>query len=225
VLEPAQRRAEHRGHAEDRAHRTLVLAPSRNGITSAMSAIAVTIKPPPAALDRPRGDQEEHLFAESGQHRTAHEHDRADLEDRLAPEYVAELADHDGRDRLREQYDVTTHAMCPASPRSATTVGSAVETIVWSSAAMSMPSMIATKTRLRRGLPKTGGVGASTSGRGAVSTVLIVRNESRKSGTRWSRARDPDPAGVGCGLAFGPASEVAWNWWRSCSPSPSADSS
>ncbi|SKT41924.1 Uncharacterised protein [Mycobacteroides abscessus subsp. abscessus] len=45
---------------------------------------------------------------------------------------------------------MTTHDWCPASPRSATTVGRAVATMVPSSAASSIPSRTATKIRLRR---------------------------------------------------------------------------
>jgi hypothetical protein len=43
------------------------------------------------------------------------------------------------------RYAVTTQDMCPLPPRSSTMVGSAVDTIVWSSAASSIPSMIVTK--------------------------------------------------------------------------------
>ena len=44
------------------------------------------------------------------------------------------------------KYEVTTHEMWLAPPRSETIVGSAVETMVWSSAARSMPSMTPAKT-------------------------------------------------------------------------------
>src|ERR671934_1499340 len=44
------------------------------------------------------------------------------------------------------RYEVTTHERWLSPPRSPTIVGSAVETIVWSSAARNMPSMSAAKT-------------------------------------------------------------------------------
>lgn len=67
------------------------------------------------------------------------------------------------------RYAVTTQAMCPPPPRSATMVGSAVDTIVWSSAASSMPSTMVTKTMLvRRRLSGGGPAG------GAVVTVSVT---------------------------------------------------
>src|SRR5882757_10863308 len=47
------------------------------------------------------------------------------------------------------RYAVTTQDMWPPPPRSATIVGSAVATMVWSSAASSMPSAIVAKATLR----------------------------------------------------------------------------
>src|SRR5262245_9100490 len=67
-------------------------------------------------------------------------------------------------------YAVTTQAMWPAPPRSATIVGNAVETMVWSSAASSMPSRIVTNTRFVRDLLSASG----RSSAGAV-TVLMAR--------------------------------------------------
>src|SRR5437016_411432 len=53
------------------------------------------------------------------------------------------------------KYEVTTQERWLRPPRSPTIVGSAVETIVWSSAARNMPSISATKT-MRRARPRSG---------------------------------------------------------------------
>jgi len=45
------------------------------------------------------------------------------------------------------RYEVTTHEMCSSPPRSPTMVGSAVETIVWSSEASSITSSSPLTTR------------------------------------------------------------------------------
>src|SRR6478735_10505367 len=49
------------------------------------------------------------------------------------------------------RYAVTTHERCESPPRSPTIVGSAVETIVWSSAASSSTKSSAVKIRRTRG--------------------------------------------------------------------------
>src|SRR3954454_24220022 len=90
--------------------------------------------------------------------------------------------------------------MCETPPRSRTMVGMAVETIVWSSAAMSMPASRAEKIRLIRRRVRTigGGAvsrgGACTKGLRGRSTVPRVRatggadgvGRSGRSG-RWGR--------------------------------------
>ena len=59
------------------------------------------------------------------------------------------------------RYDDTTQVRWSAPPRSPTIVGSAVDTIVWSSAASSIPSSTVTKTRfIRRRSMATSGIGA-----------------------------------------------------------------
>ena len=63
------------------------------------------------------------------------------------------------------RYDDTTHEMCPAPPRSPTIVGSAVDTMVWSSAESNMPSSTVRNTRFirRRSRPESGAGAAATS--------------------------------------------------------------
>src|SRR4051794_33735630 len=64
---------------------------------------------------------------------------------------------------VASRYAVVTHAMCDTPPRSPTMVGIAVETIVWSRAAMSMPASRAEKMRLIRRRVSTMGAGATGS--------------------------------------------------------------
>ncbi len=62
--------------------------------------------------------------------------------------------------------------MCPAPPRSPTIVGSAVETIVWSSADSSMPSRIVTKMMFIWARDNRGG-SVSVAAFGRTETSLI----------------------------------------------------
>src|SRR3954462_4752787 len=59
---------------------------------------------------------------------------------------------------VASRYAVVIHAMCETPPRSPTMVGIAVETIVWSRAAMSMPASRAPKITLIRRRVRTIGV-------------------------------------------------------------------
>lgn len=68
------------------------------------------------------------------------------------------------------RYDVTTQDRCPAPPRSPTMVGSAVPTMVWSSAASSIPSSTAPKTALTRPRLRAGGTAAP----GVTSAVAVI---------------------------------------------------
>src|SRR5215212_2597895 len=100
--------------------------------------------------------------------------------------------------------------MCETPPRSPTMVGIAVETMVWSSAAMSMPASSAEKMRLTRRLVST--IGDATSGSGACTEFSrgratvprvrgtggadgVVRSECR-SGRRRREPRLEDVPGV-----------------------------
>ena len=84
---------------------------------------------------------------------------------------------------------MTTQDMCPAPPRSPTIVGSAVDTIVWSRAASSIPSTTVTKTRFirRRSWP------ASADGADALVDTAAPPDVSTRS-TPTSTGRD-DAAG------------------------------
>ena len=68
------------------------------------------------------------------------------------------------------RYAVTTQDRWVAPPRSPTMVGNAVPTIVWSSAASSMPNAMTSKIALRRPGLNEGGPVAATS---AVATVML----------------------------------------------------
>ena len=82
---------------------------------------------------------------------------------------------HNGVEAVDEsRYAVTTHERWVSSCRSATIVGRAVETIVWSSAARRSPSSSALMIRRRRS-----GVNVST-GRGVVSVARRVSVTGRR---------------------------------------------
>jgi uncharacterized PurR-regulated membrane protein YhhQ (DUF165 family) len=88
---------------------------------------------------------------------------------------------------IARRYEVTTHERWFSPPSSPTMVGSAVDTIVWSSAASSMVSMSApTTARMRR--PSTG------SAAGLPATALInVFVPTRRSVARRGRDGRGDP--------------------------------
>ncbi len=102
--QPAQQRSDDRRDPEDRADRALVLAPlpQRDDVGDQrhrrhhQAARA-------DALDRPPDDQQRHVRRQPAQERAGDEHDRGHLEDHLAAEQVAELADQHRRHGLREQ--------------------------------------------------------------------------------------------------------------------------
>src|SRR5689334_6063447 len=83
--------------------------------------------------------------------------------------------------------------MCAAPPRSATMVGSAVPTMVWSRAASSIPSMIVTKTMLRRRLSSTGGAAAASTGARSVVVTGRPSHRERVLACRKSPARSHRP--------------------------------
>ena len=88
---------------------------------------------------------------------------------------------HRGVDTVEaSRYAVTTHARWEPPCRSPTMVGSAVDTMVWSSAARSMPSSSAPRITQRRRL-----VIFSTAGAGAATPTLT----SPTSSTMCSRVR------------------------------------
>src|SRR5215217_1376756 len=82
---------------------------------------------------------------------------------------------------VASRYAVVIHAMCETPPRSPTMVGIAVETMVWSRAAMSMPARRALKIRLIRRRVRTIGAapGSVNSVVGASKVHSLVRNGRR----------------------------------------------
>ncbi|SDP31692.1 hypothetical protein SAMN04487981_12036 [Streptomyces sp. cf386] len=119
-------------------------------MTSAINAIAVTIRPPAPTPCIARQTISS-VMLEARPHRnepvmnTIAETWKTTLRPNMSPNLPTRTVATVSASR----YDVTTHDMCSAPPRSDTIVGSAVPTIVWSSAASSIPSMIVTKTTLR----------------------------------------------------------------------------
>src|SRR3954447_8497257 len=82
---------------------------------------------------------------------------------------------------VASRYAVVIHAMCETPPRSPTMVGMAVETIVWSSAAMSMPASRAEKMMLIRRRVRT--IGGGLSEIGACKRELLGRTGPVPQGT------------------------------------------
>src|SRR4051812_42426687 len=78
---------------------------------------------------------------------------------------------------VASRYAVVIHAMWETPPRSPTMVGIAVDTIVWSRAAMSMPASSAEKMRLTRRRVRTIG-GAVRSVGGACTGISIGRTSA-----------------------------------------------
>ncbi len=77
---------------------------SRSGMTSAISAVAVTIRPPaPMPWTARQRDQPGHAAASPHSAEADDEDRRAELEDQLAAEQVAELAGEHRRDRVGQQ--------------------------------------------------------------------------------------------------------------------------
>ena len=71
--------------------------------------------------------------------------------------YMSPSLPHSGVETVvASRYEVMTQAMCEPPPRSPTIVGSAVDTIVWSSAASIMPHMSAPMMRRMRRRPSPG---------------------------------------------------------------------
>ena len=100
-------------------------------------------------LDRAERDQLRHALRQPAQRRADEEEHERELEDALAAVEVAELPVQRPDHRRRQQVGVTTQERCSRPPRSPTIVGSAVDTIVWSSDAMNSTRSSAPKIRRR----------------------------------------------------------------------------
>ena len=132
---------------------------------SPTTAIVVTISPPPPSPWSARNAISSAMFCASPQSaEPTRKITIADLEHDLAAVEVAELPVQRADDVDASRYAVTTHERCWIPPRSPTIVGSAVETIVWSSDASSRTSISAAKIRRTRGgAPSGSTVGADWS--------------------------------------------------------------
>ena len=152
--QPAEQRPQHRGHTEDGAERTLILAPlaqrddvgDDRGRRHHQQAAAEPLHRPPA-----RSATSSQAPARTWPRRPRTGPPPAG---RPACGRTGRRTSPPGRSRScsASRYDDTTHDRCSAPPRSPTIVGSAVDTMVWSSAASSIPAMIVPKIRfiLRR---------------------------------------------------------------------------
>ena len=163
---------------------------------SPIAAIVTTISPPPPSPWSARKTiSSVHVLAQAAQRRADEEdHDRR-LQDDLPAVEVAELAVQRPDDGRREQVAVTTHDRCSIPPRSPTIVGSAVETIVWSSDASSRTSISAAKIRPTRGACWAGGFGSVAELTAASSTVTERIRARRAPAVRHG---PKSPKGEGC---------------------------
>ena len=142
---------------------------SRSGTTSAISAVAVTMRPPAPIPCTARHPTSQPMLPASAHINEAPTKRPAlswkiSLRPNRSPNFPARTV---AMVSVR-RYDVTTHETCDPPPRSATMVGRAVETIVWSRAASSIPSMIVPKTRL---IWRRVSVGATGSGRATADAI------------------------------------------------------
>jgi hypothetical protein len=102
--QPAYQRAEHRGDAEHRAQRTLVLASFAQRDYIGDHRRRGHRQPPGAeALHRSPADEPRHVAGETAHRGRQHEGARRQLEDELAPEQVTELTGEHRRDRVGQQ--------------------------------------------------------------------------------------------------------------------------
>ena len=141
---------------------------SRSGITSAISAVAVTRSPPAPTPCTARIEMSQSMFcARPHSSEPMTKISALSWKMRLRPNRSPNLPTIAAAIVSASRYAVTTQDRCPAPPRSPTIVGSAVATMVWSSAASRRPSRIVPKMTLicRR---------ESSGGRVAVSTAMDV---------------------------------------------------
>lgn len=170
-------------------------------MTSAISAMDVTIRPPAPMPCNARQAISSVMFVASPHRKEPVMKMIADTwKTTLRPNRSPNLPTSTVATVSASRYAVTTHDMCAAPPRSDTIVGSAVPTIVWSSAASSMPSTIVAKTMLRRRLSSTGGPGAPAAG-GAASSVIVTIATLTPVGSPCMRG---DPPGVRAGRTLYP---------------------
>ena len=121
---------------------------SRSGMTSAISAVAVTARPPAPRPCTARQAISQVMLPANPQNADAPTNRPAEtwktsLRLNRSPNLPASTVDTVSASR----YDDTTHDRWLAPPRSPTIVGSAVDTIVWSSAESNMPSSTVQNTR------------------------------------------------------------------------------
>lgn len=136
----AQQRAEHAGRAEYRTEQALVLSAFARGDDVADDRHGQHDEAAAAqALQCAEADELRHVLGDAAQRGADEEDDDRGLEQLLAAVLVTELAPQGVAAVEASRYAVTTHDRWFRPPSSLAMVGSAVETIVWSRAASSMP--------------------------------------------------------------------------------------
>ena len=159
---------------------------SRSGMMSAMTAVAVTIRQPAAKPWTARQPISQLMLAARPHIAEATTNTAAETwKSSLRPNWSPNLPASTVAMVSASRYDDTTQDRCSAPPRSPTMVGRAVETMVWSSAASSIPTRIVTNTRFIRRRSS----GSASTGR-----------SSRTAAIRTSR----DPSHPACGYSAPP---------------------
>src|SRR6478735_7243379 len=168
---------------------------SRSGTTSAIRAVEVTIRPPaPIPWTARHATSQVIVSARAHISEAATNSPALSWKLSLRPNRSPNLPASTVAIVSVSRYDVTTQDTCAPPPRSPTMVGRAVETMVWSRAASSIPSMIVPKTRLiwrRLRVGATGGAIAEVED--TQSTVAPHRPPWTGS---WATAPHPTPMGM-----------------------------
>ena len=156
---------------------------SRSGMTSAISAIAVTISAPaPNPWTARQPISQVMLVAAPHSADATTNIPAATWKTLLRPNRSPNLPARTVAIVSASRYDDTTQDRWPAPPRSPTMVGSAVDTIVWSSAASSMPSSRVPNTRLiRRRSSTVGSVSAAATWVATATPQTLTEPAGRQS--------------------------------------------
>ena len=170
---------------------------SRSGMMSAIIAVAVTVRPPPPMPCSARDPISQLIDSERPASIEATVNSamlpmkidlRPNRSPNLPPRIVAMV--------WVRRYAVTTQLMCSAPPRSPTIVGSAVATIVPSSAARSIPPMISENATFRAVDPSTGGSSVrerSSTDSTWVTGARLCPDQTGRTPPHWWRVSGAEP--------------------------------
>ena len=149
---------------------------SRSGMTSAISAVDVTVSaPPPSPCTARNVISSSMLFASPQKNEPTMNTSTPSWNTRLRPNRSPNFPASTVDTVSASMYAVTTQLTWPAPPRSPTMVGSAVDTIVWSSADSSRPSMIVTNTTFIWTRDSSGPPAAAGASPDSVTVTWLIR--------------------------------------------------